>query len=201
MIDFRKLAEKRYTAKKYDASKKISEAHIEDLKHILKLTPSSINSQPWLFTFISNEEIKNKLAEASYSNATKVKDASHLVVFSVTNNLDDFEKHVEENLVQGSVNFYKQFVKKQTKEATINWLTQQVYLSLGFFLAACAAMEIDSTPMEGIDPIKYADILEVDNQKILFAVSIGYRDSEDNNQPALIGKSRLAIDKVVISID
>jgi nitroreductase/dihydropteridine reductase len=200
MMDFRTVAENRYTTKKYDTSRKISEDLIEDLKHILKLSPSSINSQPWLFTFVSNEEIKNKLAEASYFNAPKIKDASHLVVFSVMEDLELFERHVEDNLAEGSVKYYKQFVKDQPKEITINWLTQQVYLSLGFFLAACAAMDIDSTPMEGIEHERYKEILKVDHQKILFAVSIGYRDEEDTNQPNKIGKSRLPIEKIITTI-
>lgn len=200
-MDFRTFAEKRYTTKKYDASKKISEAQIEDLKHILKLSPSSINSQPWLFTFISRSKTKNALADASFFNAPKVKDASHLVVFSVMENLERFERHVEENLAVGSINYYRQFIKEQPSEKTINWLTQQVYLSLGFFLAACAAMEIDSTPMEGIEPEKYKEILGVPDQKVLFAVAIGFRDPEDPNQPSIKEKSRLAVEKVITTID
>ncbi|WP_419212214.1 nitroreductase family protein [Maribacter sp. X9] len=201
MIDFRTLAENRYTTKKYDSSRKIPESQIEDLKHILKLSPSSINSQPWSYTIVSRKETKDALAEASFFNAPKIKDASHLVVFSVMDNLEQFERHVEKNLAEGSVNYYKQFIKEQPAEKTINWLTQQVYLSLGFFLAACAAMEIDSTPMEGIEPQKYKEILNITHQKVLFAVAIGYRDSEDANQPSITEKSRLTIDDVVTSID
>ena len=200
-MNFRSIAEKRYTTKKFDASKKISKDKIEDLKHILKLSPSSINSQPWLFTFISHSETKNALADASFFNAPKIKNASHLVVFSVQDNLEQFERHVEDNLAEGSVNYYKQFVKEQPAEKTINWLTQQVYITLGFFLAACAAMEIDSTPMEGIEPEKYKDILKIKDHKVLFSVAIGYRDIEDGNQPELVGKSRLSTEKVIQSID
>tara|TARA_R110001606_G_C15156014_1_gene626386 strand:+ start:136 stop:738 length:603 start_codon:yes stop_codon:yes gene_type:complete len=200
-MNFRSIAEKRYTTKKFDASKKISKDKIEDLKHILKLSPSSINSQPWLFTFISHSETKNALADASFFNAPKIKNASHLVVFSVQDNLEQFERHVEDNLAEGSVNYYKQFVKEQPAEKTINWLSQQVYITLGFFLAACAAMEIDSTPMEGIEPEKYKDILKIKDHKVLFSVAIGYRDIEDGNQPELIGKSRLSTEKVIQSID
>lgn len=200
-MDFRTFAEKRYTTKKFDASKRISEKHIEDLKHILKLSPSSINSQPWLFTFVSHKETKEALADVSFFNAPKIKDASHLVVFSVINNLEHFERHVEENLAEGSVKYYKQFIKEQPTETTINWLTQQVYLSLGFFLAACAAMEIDSTPMEGIEPEKYREILKISNQKVLFAVAIGYRDANDINQPSIKQKSRLSVEKIITSID
>ncbi|MGB2759627.1 MAG: nitroreductase family protein [Maribacter stanieri] len=200
-MNFRSIAEKRYTTKKFDASKKISKDKIEDLKHILKLSPSSINSQPWLFTFISHSETKNALADASFFNAPKIKNASHLVVFSVQDNLEQFERHVEDNLAEGSVNYYKQFVKEQPAEKTINWLSQQVYITLGFFLAACAAMEIDSTPMEGIEPKKYKDILKIKDHKVLFSVAIGYRDIEDGNQPELVGKSRLSTEKVIQSID
>tara|TARA_R110002167_G_scaffold71998_5_gene202881 strand:+ start:89 stop:691 length:603 start_codon:yes stop_codon:yes gene_type:complete len=200
-MNFRSIAEKRYTTKKFDASKKISKDKIEDLKHILKLSPSSINSQPWLFTFVSHSETKNALADASFFNAPKIKNASHLVVFSVQDNLEQFERHVEDNLAEGSVNYYKQFVKEQPAEKTINWLSQQVYITLGFFLAACAAMEIDSTPMEGIEPEKYKDILKIKDHKVLFSVAIGYRDIEDGNQPELVGKSRLSTEKVIQSID
>ncbi len=200
-MDFRKAAENRYTTKKYDTSRKISKGQIEDLKHILALTPSSINSQPWMFTFVSKEETKSALADASYFNGPKIKDASHLVVFSVVNDLERFGRHVEQNLAEGSVNFYKQFVKDQPAEKTINWLSQQVYLSLGFFLAACAAMEIDSTPMEGIEPEKYKEILKIDDQKILFAVAIGYRDSEDTNQPSIKKKSRLRIEEIIRTVE
>lgn len=200
-MDFRSIAENRYTTKKFDATKQISQKQIEDLKQILKLSPSSINSQPWLFTFVSNKETKDALADASFFNAPKIKDASHLVVFSVQENLEEFERHVEANLPQGSVNFYRQFIKEQPKEKTITWLTHQVYITLGFFLAACASMEIDSTPMEGIEPEKYKDILKIKDHKVLFSVAIGYRDIEDSNQPSLIGKSRLPVDTIIQSID
>ena len=50
------LIEKRYTAKKYNANKEIPQEKIEDIKQILRLTPSSINIQPWKFTFVQNPE-------------------------------------------------------------------------------------------------------------------------------------------------
>ena len=186
-MNFKQFAENRYTTKKYNTTRKVLDSDIQDLKDILKLSPSSINSQPWLFTFVSN--------------ATKIKDASHLVVFSVMDNLIEFEKRVEENLNEGAIRYFKQFVKPQPAEKTINWLSQQVYITLGFFLAACAAMEIDSTPMEGIEPEKYKDILKINDHKVLFSVAIGYRHSEDNTQPNIIGKSRLSANKVIQSID
>jgi nitroreductase / dihydropteridine reductase len=60
------LIQKRYTAKKYNTDKAIPQEKIEDLKEILRLTPSSINIQPWKFTFVQNPEIKAKLASVTF---------------------------------------------------------------------------------------------------------------------------------------
>lgn len=199
-MNFINIAENRYTTKKYDSSKKISEDKLQQLKEILRLSPSSIDSQPWKFTFISDESLKNKLAEASYFNEHKVKDASHLVVFNVIDNIEKFENQIKENLPEGSVAYYNQMIKPGTEADIKSWLSRQVYLSLGYFLSACASMDIDSTPMEGIDTAEYAKILGSKDYKPLFAVTIGYRDTADSNQPSITPKSRLDINDVIESI-
>ena len=50
-------------------------------------------------------------------------------------------------------------------------------------LSACAAIGIDSTPMEGIEPEGYDAILNNEKYETLFAVAIGQRDEADANQP------------------
>ena len=78
-MDFLELAKNRYTTKKYDSSKKVSEENIQKLKEILRLSPSSINSQPWEFIFISEESLKSQLSQASEFNESKIKECSHLI--------------------------------------------------------------------------------------------------------------------------
>ena len=48
--------QKRYTTKKYNPEKKLDDAKLEELKKTLWLSLSSINSQPWKFTFVREEE-------------------------------------------------------------------------------------------------------------------------------------------------
>ena len=43
------IARKRYTAKHYDATQPLTDEELDDLLEILRLTPSSINIQPWHF--------------------------------------------------------------------------------------------------------------------------------------------------------
>jgi len=189
---------KRYTVKKYNPQAKISEEQIAELKEILNLSPSSINSQPWNFIFVNKPELKGQLAEASYFNKEKVLESSHVIVFQVLKDPADFEKQIEENLPEGSVSYYRTMVKPNGEAAVKSWLGHQVYLSLGILLSACAAMGIDSTPMEGIETDKYNEILKNDSYETLFAVAIGKRADNDSNHPETTPKRRLKREMVIL---
>lgn len=199
-MSFLDLARKRYTTKNYIPSRKISEDKIGELKEILRLSPSSINSQSWKFFFVADDKKKSELASVSFFNEQKINEASHLVVFSVIDSVEKFEEKIRQNLPEGSVNYYNKFLKPQGETEVKSWLRHQVYLSLGFFLSACASMEIDSTPMEGIQNEEYDKILQLNGYKTLFAVAIGYRNPGDGNQPSINPKSRLPLEQVVQSI-
>jgi nitroreductase / dihydropteridine reductase len=198
-MDFLELAKTRYTTKLYDPTKKVSEENIQKLKEILRLSPSSINSQPWNFIFISDPTLKDQLAGASEFNSQKIKDCSHIIVFSAYDNIKKFEEEMSNYLPVGSIEYYNQVIKPQSEFEIKSWFQKQVYLSLGFFLSACADLGIDSTPMEGIETRKYNEILNLKNYTSLFAVAIGYRNPEDKNQPSKTSKSRLAVDKIIQS--
>lgn len=199
-MSFINAMQERYTTKKYNASKKIDSKHIDELKEILRLSPSSINSQPWKFTFVSDEATKEKLSKVSWINTEKVTDSDTVVVFSRINDLAAFEKQIEEELPQGAVDYYKEYLKPLPEQEIKAWFDKQVYLSLGVLLSACAVMNIDATPMEGIEPENYDKIIDNKGYATLVAVAIGYRDEDDFNQPSKKPKSRIALEKVVESI-
>ncbi|WP_347219986.1 nitroreductase family protein [Chryseobacterium sp.] len=188
----------RYTVKKYNPQGNISEEKISQLKEILNLSPSSINSQPWNFIFVNRGELKSQLAEVSFINKEKVIDCSHLIIFQVLKNPEDFEKQIEENLPEGAVNYYRTRVKPKGETYVKSWLAHQVYLSLGVLLSACADMGIDSTPMEGIEPELYDEILKNAQYETLFAVAIGEKLDTDSNQPKFNPKTRLKAEKVIL---
>lgn len=197
-MNFLTQMKNRYTVKKYNPAAKISEEQISELKEILNLSPSSINSQPWNFIFVHDQELKKQLAEVSFINKEKVLDCSHLIIFQVLKNTADFEQQIEEHLPEGNVNYYKTRVKTKGEEAVKSWLGHQVYLSLGVLLSACASMGIDSTPMEGIEPDLYDAILNNERYETLFAVAIGEKDEADTNQPKFNPKTRLKAEKVIV---
>lgn len=200
-MNFLELAKNRYATKSYNGEK-ISEEKITQLTEILRLSPSSINSQPWKFFIISDEKTKSELAEISLFNKDRILKPSHLVVFTAIDNLEVFETQIKENLPQGAVDYYHQFLKPLGENAVKTWMQKQVYLSLGFFLSACASMEIDTTPMEGIFPLEYDKILNLTDSgyKTLCAVAIGYRNPEDEFQPSKFPKQRLDLEKIITKI-
>ncbi len=199
-MSFLELAEKRYTTKRYNAQEKIADEKVRQLKEILRLSPSSINSQPWKFTFVSDEKTKQQLASVSYFNEQKINEASHLVVFSAIDDVAAFEEKIRQNLPEGAVAYFNNFLKPLPETEIKSWFQHQVYLSLGFFLSACASLNIDSTPMEGIKAEEYDKILQQKGYKTLFAVAIGFRNPEDSNHPSVKAKTRLPLEDVVHSI-
>jgi nitroreductase/dihydropteridine reductase len=199
-MSFTESMHSRYTTKKYDANKKIENQNISDLKTILQLSPSSINSQPWKFTFVSDKETRLKLSAVSWLNTNKVIDCDTVVVFSRENSIALFEKRIEKELPEGAVKYYKEFIKPQSEGFIKFWFEKQVYLALGVFLSACAEIGIDATPMEGIEPEQYDAILKQTDYTTIVAVAIGYRDSLDANQPSFKPKSRRDLNSVIVAI-
>ncbi|UZT99374.1 nitroreductase family protein [Chryseobacterium fluminis] len=200
-MNFLDLAKRRYATKKYDPARKISSAQIGELKEILHLSPSSINSQPWKFTFVTDETVKEALAAQSYTNEKSVNDVGLLVVFSVIDDIDHFEKTnlsvLPEAWVKG---FYEPMIKSKGEAAVKSWMESQVYLSLGYFLSACISMGLDATPMEGINRLAYKEILPPDGCSPLFAVTVGYADPNDQSHPDSLPKSRLPLNQIIQSV-
>lgn len=196
-MNFTKLMQTRYTTKAYDPTQKVSEADIETLKEILRLSPSSINSQPWKFIFVSDETWKNKLSEHSRHNKEKVLRASHIVLFCRVDTVSHFTEKMADYIPQTAIDYYNAHVRPLPESEILAWLTHQLYIPLGIFLAACADLGIDSTAMEGIDKRAYTDLLGEKGYEVVFAVAVGYHSDEDFNQLHLIPKRRKSREEVI----
>ncbi len=204
----------RYATKKFDASKRISDADFEQVKMLLQYSPSSINSQPWHFIIADSDQGKQRLAKAaqgSYSaNHPKILDASHVVLFCAKTEVsDDYLHKITEQedrdgrfsnpegkaLAMKVRTFYSDLHRKQWHDVEC-WTQKQVYMNWGTVLLGAALLGIDAVPIEGVD-------LEVLNQEFKLAqqgltavglVALGYRSEDDLN--ATLPKSRLPADEI-----
>lgn len=184
----------RYATKKFDASKKIANSDIEILKEAMRLSTSSYGLQPYTIFFIENEEIRKQLQPASW-NQSQITDASHLIVIANKTSVSgvDIDALIEnmsqtrniplENL-EGYGNFMKSKLTVLEPHQINSWTAKQTYLVLGNLLNAAAELKIDVTPMEGFEPEKYNQILNLIEKGLNAALvaTIGYRHVEDATQ-------------------
>lgn len=200
------ISQKRYTTKHYDPTKKIPADKIEQLLTVLRNSPSSVNSQPWHFYVIDNDEAKNKILPAILEfNQPRVTGASHTIVFCIKTPLDDAHlvnllnqedkdgRYPSADLKQAQDQGRRHFVKlnSATIESQQCWESKQAYLALGQLLFAAATIGIDSTAIEGYDAQKMDDILDLKSKglKSIVVATLGYRAENDGN--AHRPKSRL----------
>ena len=189
-MDILKLLQSRYTTKVYDLSFRLSEEQLATIKEVLRLSPSSINSQPWAFELIEDEALKSVLAEESRSNLERVKQASLLIVFYTYRDVETFIKEridTQEPPVQA---YFHTYIASQGREAIQAWQTHQVYIALGVLLTSLASMGLDSTPMEGINIDKYDELLGREKYRPILAVLVGRHAEDDFNHLSRKNKQR-----------
>ena len=184
----------RYATKKFDATKKITDANIAFLKEAIRLSTSSYGLQPYRVFIVENPELRTKLVAASYGQA-QVADASHLLVFA--NELNFGEAGIDQlatticktrelplEAIQGYVDYMKGNITGLPEEVRNIWTAKQTYLALGNLLNAAAELHIDVTPMEGFIPARVNEILGLDKLGLnaTLLAPIGYRHEEDATQ-------------------
>jgi len=198
----------RYAVKRYEPSKKILATDWQTLTESLRLTPSSYGMEPWRFLVIENPELRVELQAASW-NQSQVTDCSHFVVLLAKDNVTeaDVDHYLQrvadargtplEKLAGFKSMLMKNLVKAMTPEQVFQWSQRQVYIALGFLLKTAALLKIDSTPMEGLDPLKYDQILGLEGSgwRTALAVALGYRHVDDPYQKHK--KVRLAVDEII----
>lgn len=189
-MDIIKLLQSRYTTKVYDPSFRLSEEELATIKEVLRLSPSSINSQPWAFELIEDEALKSVLAEESRSNLERVKQASLLIVFYTYRDVETFIKERIDTQEAPVQTYFHDYVASQGREAIQAWQTHQVYIALGVLLTSLASMGLDSTPMEGINVDKYDEILGREKYRPVLAVLVGRHAEDDFNHPSRKNKQR-----------
>ncbi|NRD72219.1 nitroreductase family protein [Shewanella sp. VB17] len=204
----------RHTAKKYDASRRIPQSELDIIYEAMRLSASSINSQPWKFIVIESDEAKQRMHEAfAYKyqfNQQHIKAASHVILFSHNPSYtrEDYAKVVDKGIADGRTQLEKReqafgafaFVESNTDDTGNNasWTKSQTYLALGNTLHVLARLGIDSTPMEGIDSDLVGEIFknELNGFVCEVGLAIGYHHPEDDYNASL-PKSRLSLQDVM----
>jgi nitroreductase len=201
----------RYATKQFDPARKISVPDWAALEDALVLSPSSFGLQPWKFVVVTNPALREKLVPVSWGQR-QVAEASHLVVFALKKNFSeaDVTAYIERiSAVRGipaaALGQYNEMMvgslfKGRDAAARKAWAIDQIYIALGNFLTSAAVLGIDTCPMEGIDPVKYDEILGLDALGLASVVVgvAGYRAATDKY--AALKKVRFEHKDVIVTM-
>ncbi len=207
----------RYTTKKYNGNKKIPKDDLDIFYESLRLSASSINSQPWRFVVLDSNEAKNRFtkifAKKHQFNLVHIDGAFQIILFAYNPRYtkDDYAKVVDQAIEDGRMDAKKRekafgsfiFAELNTDTQGYNgcWTKAQLYIALGNALHTLARLKIDSTPLEGIDieVVNREFEKELDGYQCDVALAIGYRDEKEDFN-AKLPKSRKDIKDIIIHI-
>lgn len=178
----------RYAVKKY-ADKKVNETDLRTILEATNLSASSAGLQPYRIIVVEDPEIRLKLGQGAFN--PQITKASHFLMFAAIEHLS--ESHIDEYMqrmadtrklpLEALSEFRKILVAHitgRTQEENFIWASKQAYIGLGTAMVAAAELEVDATPMEGFDPVRFNEILGLKEKGLSSVVllALGYRDAE-----------------------
>ena len=192
LMSFLQNLDWRFATKSFDTTKKVSAEDLETILHAIVMTPTSFGLEPYQVDIVTDQAMLDNL-QLSAMNQPQVGSCSHLFVFSArTDSLDRVKEYFEaasggspevREKLKGYEDMMNAAFTGKTHEEVLLWAQNQVHIALGFAMAACAELKIDSCPMGGFMPGEVKEKMELDS--ILtptVLLPIGFR-AEDPTRP------------------
>lgn len=199
----------RYSVKRFDSDKRLDAKTVDVIVDSFYLSPSSLNIQPWKLVVVADKALKAKLAAAGMdANKHRIEECSHLLIlmrkkisFKHIYEVLDTSKMLQITMQKKGLSRFQfaVFIWLYARlKGQRRWASQQVYLGLGFVLAACSELGVGALPMEGIKGRLMDRILGQGSEyKAELAVALGHPHAKDADNPSRLHKSRLPKDQVV----
>ena len=180
----------RYATKKFNPEKEISQENLNTILESIRMAPTSFGLQTFHVSVISNADVKAKLKAAAWGQE-QLTSAPYVLVFSART---DASNRVEQLLqtisggnaeVRAGMKAYEDMmtgsISSRNADEIKNWTAKQAYIALGFAMAACAELSVDSCPVEGFDNGECKKILNLpENLYPAVLLPIGYRADDES---------------------
>jgi nitroreductase len=144
----------RRSVKHYDANHEMSDAEIDQLMELARMSPTAFNIQNWRFVVVRDPELRAAIRKESWNQA-QVTDASVLIVVCADVKAWEKDPHrywrnapkeVADFLVPAITNYYTGNEQVQRDEAM-----RSCGIAAQTLMLAAKAMGYDSCPMDGFD--------------------------------------------------
>jgi len=190
MSDLLQKLQWRYATKKMEPTKAVPQEKVDRILEAVRLTATSSGLQPYEVFVVTNSALREQIKLHSW-NQSQVTDCSHLLVFAAWDNYtsDRINQMFDlVNDVRGIKNegweAYRQQVlnsyPQRDAETNYQHAARQAYIGFGTALIAAAEEQVDTTPMEGFDPAKIDEILNLRERGLrsVLMLPLGYRADE-----------------------
>ena len=198
----------RYATKSFDPAHKISAETWAALEKSLVLSPSSFGLQPYKFLIITSAAVREKLLPATWGQR-QVVDCSHYVVFTArtamaAEQIDALIARIAavRGIPAESLKGYREMMIGSVVNGSISkiipeWATRQAYIAIGNLMTSAAVIGVDACPIEGFEPEKYDDILNLKGSGFASVVccALGHRAANDKH--AALAKVRLPDEELI----
>lgn len=201
----------RYATKKMNPTLKVSKEKVERILEAARLAPTSSGLQPFEVFMVNEPQTREKIKPIAW-NQGQITESSHLLVFAAwddytverINLMFDLTNTVRGTKHEGWESYRAQLLGSYPQRgAEVNFAhaARQVYIALGTALIAAAHEEVDSTPIEGFDPVALDEILDLRARGLrsVAILALGYREA-DQDWLVNLKKVRRARDQFVTEI-
>jgi nitroreductase len=176
-----------------------------DLKKILEAglkMPSGYNLQPWRFVVVRTPEGRRRLRSASYNQA-KVEEASVVIVAcgdkdGWRTDMEEMirmgrERGMTENYAESASDIIPQFLGNHANLTA--WLNRHVMLAFSGMLLMAEALGYDTAPMEGYEPDKVCQVLNLPiSYEVVALLAIGHLKGPDKYDGGRFSMARTVFD-------
>jgi nitroreductase len=183
----------RFAEKNFDPTKTVEPTELNKVLDSIQMAPTSFGLQPFHVYVVTNPELKAAMKAEGWDQS-QFTDASHILVFtSRTDALTRIDQYIElasggNPEVKEKLNGYAEMMRgalgSRTQAEVDMWAKKQAYIALGFALAACAELHIDSCPIEGFASPAFNKILNLpEGQDASVVLAIGYKKADSSHHP------------------
>jgi nitroreductase/dihydropteridine reductase len=178
----------RYATKKMNGEP-VPQDKVNQIIEAARLAPTSSGLQPFKVIVITNPALKAQIAPIAYDQS-QIIDCSHLLVFAAWDNYTEeriravfartnAERGLPDSATEDYVNRLLSLYTTRSQEENHHHAAKQAYLGFGLAIAEAAALEVDSTPMEGFDNAQLDTLLGLEefHLKSTTILPLGYRDA------------------------
>ncbi|HTF80192.1 MAG TPA: NAD(P)H-dependent oxidoreductase [Cytophagales bacterium] len=180
----------RYAARKLNGQK-VPQEKLDSILEAVRLAPTAYGLQPFKVIVVDDLETRKRILPA-INNQAQVVGGSTLLVFAVLSDINESTvsdymeniAHTRDIPLESLDGFRKgilDYIKNQSKEQVKNWAAKQAYIGLGTAIAAASLVEVDTSPMEGFNPLALDKALGLEEQGLSAVVllMLGYRQGDD----------------------